>query len=219
MHRGQAVEQERRVEADGQRLALEVDVAALLGLALVVVYLVIYYRILGLVAAASLVIAAGISYLVFVVMSKSVGLSLSLAGVAGAIVAIGITADSFIVYFERIRDEIREGRSLRQACDSGWIRARRTLLAADFVSLLAAVVLYLLSVGNVRGFAFTLGLITLIDLLVAFLFTYPLTVLVCRSSWMQRTSWLTGLRRTDRTGAGRDEEVLDDERAKAGVES
>ena len=168
-------------------------IAGLLGLALVVVFLIIYYRVLGLVAAASLVIAAGISYLVFVVMSKSVGLSLSLAGVAGAIVAIGITADSFIVYFERIRDEIREGRSLRQACDSGWVRARRTLLAADFVSILAAVVLYLLSVGNVRGFAFVLGLTTIIDVIVAFWFTHPIVVLLGRARWMQSGSKWTGL--------------------------
>ena len=124
--------------------------AGLLGLVLVMIYLIVYYRALGIVAMVSLILAAIISYLVFVVMSKSIGLTLTLAGVAGAIVAIGITADSFIVYFERIRDEIREGRTLRQACASGWIRARRTLLAADFVSLLAAVVLYLLSVGSVR---------------------------------------------------------------------
>ena len=196
-------------------------IAGLLGLALVVVYLVIYYRILGLVAAASLVIAAGISYPVFVVMSQSVGPSLSPAGVAGAIVAIGITADSFIVYFERIRDEIREGRSLRQACDSGWIRARRTLLAADFVSLLAAVVLYLLSVGNVRGFAFVLGLTTLIDVIVAFWFTHPIVVLLGRAKWMQsgarwtgldpdrigRTSVIDTVARTSRRRPARDKEV------------
>ncbi|MHB1165243.1 MAG: protein translocase subunit SecD [Candidatus Nanopelagicales bacterium] len=168
-------------------------IAGLLGLLLVCIYLVLYYRALGIVAVLSLVIAAGITYLTFVVLSKSIGLTLTLAGVAGAIVAIGITADSFIVYFERIRDEIREGRSLRVACDTGWIRARRTLLAADFVSLLAAVVLYLLSVGSVRGFAFVLGLTTIIDVLVAFLFSHPLTVLMGRSSWMQRGSKWTGL--------------------------
>jgi preprotein translocase subunit SecD len=133
-------------------------------------------------------------------MSKSIGLTLTLAGVAGAIVAIGITADSFIVYFERIRDEIREGRTLRQACASGWIRARRTLLAADFVSLLAAVVLYLLSVGSVRGFAFVLGLTTVIDVLVAFWFTHPIVVLLGRAGWMQRGSRWTGLD-PDRLGA------------------
>ena len=168
-------------------------VAGILGLALVVVYLLIYYRVLGIVAAMSLVVAALISYLVFVVMSKSIGLTLTLAGVAGAIVAIGITADSFIVYFERIRDEIREGRTLRQACDSGWVRARRTLLAADFVSILAAVVLYLLSVGSVRGFAFVLGLTTVIDVVVAFLFTHPVVVMLGRARWMQSGSRWTGL--------------------------
>ncbi len=174
-------------------------IAGLLGLLLVALYLVVYYRALGLVAVVSLVVAAGILYLTFVVLSKTIGLTLTLAGVAGAIVAIGITADSFIIYFERIRDEIREGRTLRQACDSGWVRARRTLLAADFVSLLAAVVLYFLSVGSVRGFAFVLGLTTLIDVLVAFWFTHPIVVIMGRSRWMQRGSRWTGLN-ADRLG-------------------
>jgi preprotein translocase subunit SecD len=156
-------------------------------------YLLIYYRMLGVIAVLSLVLAGLLLYLVLIVMSKSIGLTLTLAGVAGAIVAIGITADSFIVYFERIRDEIRDGRSLRVACDTGWVRARRTLLAADFVSILAAAVLYFLSVGSVRGFAFVLGLTTVIDLVVAFLFTHPLVVLLGRNSWMQRGSRWTGL--------------------------
>jgi preprotein translocase subunit SecD len=156
-------------------------------------YLFIYYRVLGLAAIASLIVAGGVTYLALVVLGKTVGLTLTLAGVAGAIVAIGITADSFIVYFERIRDEIREGRSLRQACDSGWVRARRTLLAADFVSILAAVVLYVLSVGSVRGFAFVLGLTTVIDIIVAFWFAHPLVVLMGRSRWMQKGSRMTGL--------------------------
>ena len=108
---------------------------------------------------------------------------------------------------------------MRQAAEFGWAATRRTILAADFVTLLAAIVLYIVSVGNVRGFAFTLGLITLIDLLVAFLFTYPLTVLVCRSSWMQRTSWLTGLRRTDRSGDAKEVDASHEDRSKAGVES
>ena len=168
-------------------------IAGLLGLLLVALYLVLYYRALGVVAVLSLVVAGLVTYLTLVVMSKTIGLTLTLAGVAGAIVAIGITADSFIVYFERIRDEIREGRSLRQACDSGWVRARRTLLAADFVSLLAAVVLYFLSVGSVRGFAFVLGLTTIIDVIVAFWFTHPIVVLMGRSRWMQRGSKWTGL--------------------------
>lgn len=167
--------------------------AGLLGLVLVMIYLLIYYRVLGLAAIASLIVAGVGLYLSLIVLGKVIGLTLTLAGVAGAIVAIGITADSFIVYFERIRDEIREGRSLRQACDSGWVRARRTLLAADFVSILAAVVLYVLSVGSVRGFAFVLGLTTVIDIIVAFWFTHPLVVLMGRSSWMQRGSRWTGL--------------------------
>ncbi len=167
--------------------------AGLLGLALVMIYLLLYYRALGIAAIASLIVAALMTYLTLVVMGKAIGLTLTLAGVAGAIVAIGITADSFIVYFERIRDEIREGRSLRQACDSGWVRARRTLLAADFVSILAAVVLYVLSVGSVRGFAFVLGLTTVIDIIVAFWFTHPLVVLMGRTGWMQRGSRWTGL--------------------------
>ncbi|MEL0250122.1 MAG: protein translocase subunit SecD, partial [Actinomycetota bacterium] len=133
-------------------------IAGLIGLALVSIYLLLYYRVLGLVAVMSLAVAGGLLYLFVVIFSKTIGLTLTLAGVAGAIVAVGITADSFIVYFERMRDELRDGRSLRQACDSGWVRARRTLLAADFVTLLAAVVLYFLSIGSVRGFAFILGL-------------------------------------------------------------
>ncbi|MEY4136945.1 MAG: hypothetical protein RL205_1073 [Actinomycetota bacterium] len=167
--------------------------AGLLGLVLVMIYLLFYYRALGIAAIASLVVAGVIVYLSLVVLGKAIGLTLTLAGVAGAIVAIGITADSFIVYFERIRDEIREGRSLRQACDSGWVRARRTLLAADFVSILAAVVLYVLSVGSVRGFAFVLGLTTVIDIIVAFWFTHPLVVLMGRTAWMQKGSRWTGL--------------------------
>jgi preprotein translocase subunit SecD len=167
--------------------------AGLLGLLLVVIFLLLYYRALGVAAVLSLFVAAGMLYFVFVILSKTVGLTLTLAGVAGAIVAIGITADSFIVYFERIRDEIRDGRSLRVACDTGWVRARRTLLAADFVSILAAVVLYFLSVGSVRGFALVLGITTVIDVIVAFLFTHPLVVLLGRTRWMQSGSKWTGL--------------------------
>jgi len=168
-------------------------IAGALGLLLVVVYLVAYYRALGLVAVASLLVAAAITYFLLVILGRQVGLTLSLAGVAGAIVAIGITADSFVVYFERIRDEIREGRNLRAAGDQGWIRARRTLLAADFVSLLAAVVLYFLSVGSVRGFAFMLGLTTIVDVVVAFVFTRPLVSLLMRTSWFTSGKPWTGL--------------------------
>ena len=168
-------------------------IAGALGLMLVVIYLAIYYRALGLVAVASLLIAAAITYEVFVILGRQLGLALSLAGVAGAIVAIGITADSFVVYFERIRDEVREGRSLRAAGDAGWVRARRTILAADFVSFLAAIVLYFLSVGNVRGFAFTLGLTTIVDVVVAFLFTRPLVSLLMRTKFFQSGSHWTGI--------------------------
>ncbi len=189
-------------------------IAGLLGLALVMIYLLFYYRILGIVASLSLVLAGLVTYLVFIIMSKTIGLTLTLAGVAGAIVAIGITADSFIVYFERIRDEIRDGRTLRQACESGWVRARRTLLAADFVSLLAAIVLYLLSVGGVRGFAFVLGLTTIIDVAIAFLFTHPIVVLMGRSSWIQKTGRWSGLDAT-RTAPVGVSETLASRRRKA----
>ncbi|NDH14493.1 MAG: protein translocase subunit SecD [Actinobacteria bacterium] len=167
--------------------------AGLIGLALVSIYLLLYYRVLGLVAVMSLAVAGGLLYLFVVIFSKTIGLTLTLAGVAGAIVAVGITADSFIVYFERMRDELRDGRSLRQACDSGWVRARRTLLAADFVTLLAAVVLYFLSIGSVRGFAFILGLTTVIDLIIAFWFTHPVVVLMGRRKFMQGGSKWSGL--------------------------
>ena len=167
--------------------------AGIIGLILVAGWLIFYYRILGVVAALSLVLAGWMTYCLFVILGNTIGFTLTLAGVAGAIVAIGITADSFIVYFERIRDEIRDGKSLRRSVDEGWVRARRTLLAADFVSILAAVVLYFLSVGNVRGFAFALGLTTVMDVLVAFWFTRPSVTVLARSAWMQKGSSFTGL--------------------------
>jgi preprotein translocase subunit SecD len=141
----------------------------------------LYYRLLGLVAIVSLALAASMIYFAVVLLGRSVGFTLTLAGVAGLIVAIGITADSFVVYNERIRDEIRDGKAPRAAIDAAWKRARRTLLAADFVQMLAAVVLYFLSVGAVQGFAFALGLSTLVDVFVAFWFTRPVTVLFGKS--------------------------------------
>lgn len=152
-----------------------------IGLALVVLYLILYYRFLGFVAVISLGLAAALIFFAVVLLGRSIGFTLTLAGVAGLIVAIGITADTFVVYNERIRDEIRSGKTVRTAIDAAWIRARRTLLAADFVQLLAALVLYFLSVGAVQGFAFALGLATVIDVLVAFWFTRPLTVFFARS--------------------------------------
>lgn len=169
--------------------------AGAIGLILVVIYLLIYYRALGFVAVFSLIVAAGFLWLLIIALGRSIGFTLTLAGIAGAIVAIGITADSFVVYFERIRDEIRDGKSLRVATELAWVRARRTLLAADFVSLLAAVVLYALSVGSVRGFAFTLGLTTVIDVLVAFWFTHPLVTYFGKSSWAETGGILTGVSR------------------------
>lgn len=168
-------------------------VAGALGLALVVLYLLFYYRALALVAVFSLVIAGALVYAAVVILGETLNFALTLAGVAGLIVAIGITADSFIVYFERIRDEVREGRSLRAALESGWVRARRTIIAADFISLIAAVVLWVLSVGGVRGFAFTLGLTTIIDLLVVFLFTKPIVTLLARTKFFQSGSRWSGL--------------------------
>lgn len=193
-------------------------IAGAVGALLIVLFFIFYYRVLGIVAILSLVLAGGLTYMSFVALGKTVGFTLTLAGVAGAIVSIGITADSFIIYYERIRDALREGKTMRQAAEVGWTATRRTLLAADFVTLLAAVVLYIISVGNVKGFAFTLGLITLIDIFVAFLFTYPLTVLVCRSAWMQKATWLTGLRVK---GSGRDAggDAAADDRKTVGVES
>jgi len=167
--------------------------AGAFGLLLVVIYLLLYYRALGLLATFSLAVAATFTYLIVIVLGNEIGFTMTLAGIAGAIVAIGITADSFVVYFERLRDELREGKRLRGAVDHGWSRARRTILAADFVSILAAVVLYYLSVGSVRGFAFTLGLTTLIDVLVAFMFTRPLVYLAAETKWMNAGSGFTGV--------------------------
>ena len=157
--------------------------AGLVGLLLVAVYLMVYYRGLGLVALASLVIAGLLTYGSLVLLGHTIGYTLSLAGIAGAIVSIGITADSFVVFFERIRDEMRDGRSMRVAVEQGWRRARRTILAADAVSFIAAVTLYLLAVGNVQGFAFTLGLTTIIDVVVVFLFTKPLLTRLARTKF------------------------------------
>jgi preprotein translocase subunit SecD len=167
--------------------------AGAIGLVLVGLYLLAYYRALGLVAAASLIIAGVITYCLFVIFGRTLGFTLTLAGITGAIVAIGITADSFIVYFERIRDEVRDGKSLRVAAETGWIRARRTLLAADFVSLLGAVVLYVLSIGSVRGFAFALGLTTVVDVLVAFTFTRPVVALLAGTRFFQSGHPLSGV--------------------------
>jgi preprotein translocase subunit SecD len=155
--------------------------AGLIGLGLVLIYSLFYYRALGLVVFASLVVAGLITYAAIVLLGQAIGFTLTIAGMAGIIVSIGITADSFVVFFERVRDEIREGRSVRMSVETGWARARRTVLASDAVSLFAAFFLYVFSVANVRGFAFALGLTTIVDLVVVFLFTKPLVTILARS--------------------------------------
>lgn len=160
-------------------------IAGLIGLILVVVYMTFQYRALAVVVLGSLAVAGLLVYLAIAYLSWRQGYRLSLAGVAGLIVAIGITADSFIVYFERIRDELREGRTLDAAVEVGWRRALRTILVSDAVSLTAAVVLYLLTSSNVRGFAYTLGLITLIDILVVTMFSHPLVQLLSRREFFR----------------------------------
>jgi preprotein translocase subunit SecD len=164
--------------------------AGLIGLLLVVIYSMFQYRALAVVTVGSLIVAAVLTYLLIALLSWRQGYRLSLSGVAGLIVAIGITADSFIVYFERVRDELRDGRSLSTAVDAAWTRAIRTILVSDAVSLLAAVVLFSLTVGSVKGFAFTLGLTTLVDLAVVVLFTHPiLQVLAQRKFFSSGHKW------------------------------
>jgi len=166
--------------------------AGALGLGLVMIYSLLYYRGLGIVTVGSLTVAGGLIYLLFLLLGEWIGFTLTLAGIAGAIVAIGVTADSFIIYFERIRDEMREGRTMRTAVETGWVRARRTILVADFVSLIAASLLYFFAVGGVRGFAFTLGLTTLVDLVVVFVFTKPLVALLSRITFFNSGHSMSG---------------------------
>ena len=167
--------------------------AALIGFLLVIFYLIWQYRGLAIISAGSLVIASVITYLVITLLSWAMGYRLSLAGVAGLIMAIGVTTDSFIVYFERVRDEVRDGRPLRAAVEEGWDRAKRTILVSDAVNLVAAVVLYLLAVGGVQGFAFTLGITTVIDIAVIFLFTHPMMELLIRTRFFGEGHKLSGL--------------------------
>ncbi|MFN2561617.1 MAG: protein translocase subunit SecD [Jatrophihabitans sp.] len=152
-----------------------------IGLALVVIYSLLYYRGLGLVTIASLLVSGGLTFAMLVILGKQIGFTLDLAGVAGFIVALGITADSFVVFFERIKDEVHDGRSLRVAVPRAWVRARRTILSADTVSFLAAAILYYFASADVKGFAFTLGMSTILDLVVVFLFTHPVVSLLARS--------------------------------------
>ncbi|MCX4536331.1 protein translocase subunit SecD [Streptomyces sp. NBC_00841] len=168
-------------------------IAGAIGLALVVIYLVAYYRGLALIALLSLAASGILTYTLMSLLGPAIGFALNLPAVCGAIVAIGITADSFIVYFERIRDEIREGRTLRPAVERAWPRARRTILVSDFVSFLAAAVLFIVTVGKVQGFAFTLGLTTLLDVVVVFLFTKPVMTLMARTKFFSSGHPWSGL--------------------------
>jgi preprotein translocase subunit SecD len=164
-----------------------------IGLILVLFYSFFYYRGLSFVTVTSLALSAAIQYPIIVLLGKAISYTLTLAGIAGLIVAIGVTADSFVVFFERLRDEVRDGNSLRTSVERGWVRARRTIISADLVSLIASVILYLLAIGDVRGFAFTLGLSTVIDLVVVFLFTKPLITILAKTKFFGDGHPLSGL--------------------------
>ncbi|MCM1012562.1 MULTISPECIES: protein translocase subunit SecD [unclassified Brevibacterium] len=165
----------------------------LVGLLLVVVYSLLQYRVLGLVTVSSLVVVGVLTYLLLLIASWRYGYRLSLAGVAGIIIGIGMAADSFIVYFERVRDELRSGRNLLSAVEVGWDRAKRTIWASKSVNMLAAVILYILAVGSVRGFAFTLGLAVIVDILVVFLFTHPMLQLLARTKFFGQGHPMSGM--------------------------
>ncbi|WP_319020559.1 protein translocase subunit SecD [Brevibacterium aurantiacum] len=165
----------------------------LVGLILVVIYSLLQYRVLGLVTVSSLVVAGVLTYLLLLLASWRYGYRLSLAGVAGIIIGIGMAADSFIVYFERVRDELRSGRNLLSAVEVGWDRAKRTIWASKAVNMLAAVILYILAVGSVRGFAFTLGLTVIIDVLIVFLFTHPMLEVLARTKFFGQGHPMSGM--------------------------
>ncbi|ADJ47059.1 preprotein translocase SecD subunit [Amycolatopsis mediterranei S699] len=156
-------------------------IAGGIGLLVVFIYCLFYYRLLGVLTILSLALSGALVFAVLVLLGRWIGYTLDLAGIAGLIIAIGITADSFVIYFERLKDEIREGRTFRSAVPRGWVRARRTILASDGVSFLAAAILYVIAVGDVQGFAFTLGMSTVLDLVVVYLVTHPLVAMVSTS--------------------------------------
>nr|WP_194309115.1 protein translocase subunit SecD [Flaviflexus huanghaiensis] len=188
------VQSEEQISATlGSEQLVNSLIAGAVGAGLIVLYLLWQYQGLGVLAIMSITAVMGISYLTISLLSWTIGYRLSLAGVVGLIISIGISADSFIVYFERIRDEIREGRTLKDAVEYGWTRARQTILVSDAVNLVAATVLYFLAVGSVRGFAFTLGLTTVIDVIVVFLFTYPVVKLLVRTTFFGQGHRLSGM--------------------------
>jgi preprotein translocase subunit SecD len=165
-------------------------VAGLLGLALVAVYMLVYYRLLGMVIWAGLLLAAGALYVLTSWLGSAIGLTLTLSGVTGIIVSVGITVDSYVVYFERLKDEVRSGKTIRSSLDRGFSRSFRTIFAADLVSLIGAALLYLLAIGSVRGFAFFLGLSVLLDLFVAYFFMHPLVSIIGRKPAFTKARWL-----------------------------
>jgi preprotein translocase subunit SecD len=167
--------------------------AGLIGLALVAIYSLIVYRALGSVIIASIAVMAILTYIIICILAWRIGFRLSLAGVAGLIVSIGFTADSFIVYFERIRDELRDGKSITAAVEDGWGRAKRTIYISKSINILAAVVLYILADATVKGFAFTLGLTTLIDVCIFVIFTHPVMQLLARTRFFGGGHKLSGL--------------------------
>ncbi len=188
--------------------------AGAIGLALVMLYCLFYYRGLGLVVVSSLFVAAAITYAMVLLLSETAGFTLTLPGIAGLIIAVGITADSFVIFFERIRDEMREGKSMRVAVETGWARARVTRVAANTVQILSALVLYIFATGAVKGFGFALGLTTLIDLAVLFWFTKPMVSWLAQFRVFNSGHKLSGLSketlgmdvatpRTASTGGGR----------------
>jgi preprotein translocase subunit SecD len=175
-------------------------IAGAIGLALVFVYCLFYYRLLGVLTILSLVCSGAIVFSILVLLGRAIGFTLDLPGIAGFIVAIGITADSFVIFFERLKDEVREGRTFRSAVPRAWVRARRTVLSADAVVFLAAVVLYVLAVGQVQGFAFTLGMSTVLDLVVVFLVTHPLVAMASTSKTLSHPKF-SGLGAVQRLAA------------------
>ena len=164
-------------------------IAGAIGLALVLLYSLLYYRILGVLTALSLIASGAMVFAILVLLGRYINYTLDLAGIAGLIIGIGMTADSFVVFFERIKDEIREGRSFRSAVPRGWQRARKTIISGNAVTFLAAVVLYVLAVGQVKGFAFTLGLTTILDVVVVFLVTWPLVYLASKSTTLAKPAF------------------------------
>lgn len=184
--------------------------AGAIGLVLVLLYSLLYYRVLGLLTALSLTASGAMVFAILVILGRQINYTLDLAGIAGLIIGIGTTADSFVVFFERIKDEIREGRSFRSAVPRGWVRARRTIVSGNAVTFLAAAVLYALAIGQVRGFAFTLGLTTILDTVVVFLVTWPLVYLASQSATLAKPAY---------NGLGAVQQVARERRAAADVKT